>query len=596
MHAARALPVLLLAVLSCTGHGGSRPGAGPPRRSFPTHPAHLELGHPTPPADAAPAPLLGIMRDELDRSLRELGSRATPPPYFLAYEITDRRAFSVGASFGALGAPGDQHVRVLDVDLRVGDHHRDNTHPRRGKSPFSRRPTVTTAQIPLDDNPVALRQEMWLITDYAYLGAAEALAAARGAARVEAEEEDPSDDFSSESPVTVLEEPAVLVVDRDAWGGRLRKLSAIFLEYPELLTSSVSLEVTAETRYIVTSEGARVQVGRTHARITIEATARADDGMELARFENIDVATAAGLPDDALIEAKIRSVATDLVALRKAPLAEPYTGPAILEGRAAAVYFHEVFGHRVEGHRQKDEDEGQTFAKKIGQTIAADFIRVHDDATAATLNGVELNGFYRVDDQAVLSRDVPIIEGGVLRGFLMSRSPLHGFAASNGHGRRQAGETIVARQGNLIVEPARAVSRDDLTAQLIEEVKRQGKPYGLRFVDIEGGYTNTSRADVQAFKVIPVVVYRVYPDGHEELVRGVDLEGTPLASLATILAAADTYEVFNGFCGAESGWVPVSAASPALLVGQVEVARKSQAHDTPPVLPPPPPAAREVAP
>ena len=67
--------------------------------------------------------------------------------------------------------------------------------------------------------------------------------------------------------------------------------------------------------------------------------------------------------------AKIDKMAVDLEALRKAPVAEPYDGPAMLSGRAAAVFFHEVLGHRLEGHRQKDEDEGQTFTKKVGQAF-----------------------------------------------------------------------------------------------------------------------------------------------------------------------------------------------------------------------------------
>jgi hypothetical protein len=171
---------------------------------------------------------------------------------------------------------------------------------------------------------------------------------------------------------------------------------------------------------------------------------------------------------------------------------------------------------------------------------------------------------------------------------LLSRAPTRGFTRSNGHGRRQEGYGVVARQGNLIVWPRRTVTPDELKRLLIEEAKRVGKPYGLRFRQVEGGFTNTGRWGTQGFKVLPVVVYRIYLDGREEMIRGADLEGTPLTSLSRIVAAADDWSVFNGHCGAESGYVPVSAASPSLLVGQVEIARKGKEQDKPPILPPPP--------
>jgi predicted Zn-dependent protease len=310
--------------------------------------------------------------------------------------------------------------------------------------------------------------------------------------------------------------------------------------------------------------------------------------MELSLYDSMDAFSEKGLPTDDEIRARVQKLIDTLIKLRVAPLAEPFVGPAILDGHAAGVYFHETFGHRVEGHRQKDEDEGQTFAREIGKPIMPTFINVYDDPRASTLNGVDLNGHYLVDDEGVPAQRAPLVERGVLKGFLMSRSPTRGFNRSNGHGRRQAGAAAVARQGNLIVDPERIISPAALKRRLIEEVKRQGKPYGLRFARVEGGFTNTSRSDVQGFKVLPIVVYRVFPNGREELIRGADLEGTPLTSLSKILAAGDDFTVFNGYCGAESGFVPVSAASPSLLVEQVEIARKTKGQNKPPLLPPPP--------
>jgi predicted Zn-dependent protease len=215
------------------------------------------------------------------------------------------------------------------------------------------------------------------------------------------------------------------------------------------------------------------------------------------------------------------------------------------------------------------------------------FLDVYDDPSVFSLNGIPLNGYYPYDDEGVAGTPASLVEGGVLRGFLLSRSVPAGFHGSNGHGRRDHGHRVVSRQGNLIVDPAETTTPAELKTRLLEEIRQQGKPYGLRFHEITGGFTNTTRYGSQAFKVLPVMVYRIYPDGREELVRGVDLEGTPLASLERIEAAANDFDVFNGVCGAESGWVPVSASSPSILLGQIEVTRREKSQDRPPLLPSP---------
>jgi predicted Zn-dependent protease len=273
--------------------------------------------------------------------------------------------------------------------------------------------------------------------------------------------------------------------------------------------------------------------------------------------------------------------------LLKAPVAEPFVGPAILSGRAAGVFFHEIFGHRIEGHRQKDESEGQTFTQKVGEQILPTFLSVTFDPTKKSIAGVDLNGYYEYDDEGVKARPVVSVENGILRNFLMSRSPIQGFDNSNGHGRRQPGREIVSRQSNLIVSSTKAVSDAQLKQMLIDEIKRQNKPYGIYFDNITNGFTTTQRAGLQAFSVVPVIVYKVFPDGHEELIRGADIVGTPLASFAKIIATGDTASVFNGFCGAESGSVPVSAVSPAILISEIEVEKKQQGQDLLPLLPSP---------
>jgi TldD protein len=402
-------------------------------------------------------------------------------------------------------------------------------------------------------------------------------------------EEDDSDDFSEEEPAVHVDPPRHTPFDSAAWETRMRELSARFAGYPGVLTANVTMLWQDETRYFVNTEGTRLRHGRGYARIVVSAQGKAEDGMDLGTGATFEAVDPSGLPDDATLAKAIDRVAEDLEGLLRAPVAGPFVGPAIFSGRAAGVFFHEIFGHRIEGHRQKDESEGQTFTRSVGNPVLPEFLSVTFDPTRRQAAGADLNGWYLYDDEGVKARPVAVVEDGVLKTFLMSRSPIRGFERSNGHGRRQPGYEVVSRQSNLLVESSRTVTEARLREMLIGEVKRQGKPYGLYFQDVTGGFTQTGRGGVQAYKVMPVVVYRVYPDGRpDELVRGADIVGTPLASFAKILATSDRAEVFNGYCGAESGNVPVSAVSPALLVSEIEIEKRATSQSRPPLLPPPP--------
>ncbi len=477
--------------------------------------------------------------------------------------------------------------RSADIELRVGTQVLDNTHKLLDSSGWSEpgRPDVPLA---LTDTGQPLLESLIRGTDELYRSARRRLIEVRANEAVKVEREDTSDDFSAAPVVAGTSVPAPVQLDEAAWKALVIEASRVWLSHPEVYDSAVQITVTEDRRWLLDSAGTRVADGRNQLRVATWGTTVAPDGMELQVYDYVDVASVAGLPDRAAVLAMAERAAKQLVALRSAPLIEPYAGPAILRGRAAGVFFHEIFGHRVEGHRQKDEDEGQTFTRRVGQPILPDFLSVYDDPTLASLGGVDLNGHYRWDDEGVTAERVPLVERGVLRSFLLSRAPIEGFGRSNGHGRRQPGNAPVARQGNLMVEASRTVSYDALRAMLIAEVKKQGKPFGLVFDDISGGFTFTGRSSANSFVVQPVTVWRVYPDGRpDELVRGVDLIGTPLTTFARIVAAADDRDVFNGSCGAESGWVPVSASAPSLLVSEIEVQRREKGNDRPPVLPVP---------
>lgn len=542
----------------------------------------------TPPTVVKPAAaagsdiVLSTMRNELNRAKTAL-AKSDPAPYFLSYTVYDQDQVLLAASDGGILSNTTTRRRTADVTMRVGSPQLDNTHGQ------SRSSGMTSGSLPLNDDPDAEARVLWELTNRAYKKAAPAYLNVKTNTAVQAEEEDKSPDFSKDAPQVhmdaKLKEPPF---DRAMWEGEVRRVSAAFRNYAEVYYSTVMLQVSTSNSRTVTSEGTELAMPSATARLVIEAQTRADDGMDLLRVETFQAPAASGLPSEKELMGKVEKMAVDLKALRNAPAAEPYDGPALLSGRAAAVFFHEVLGHRLEGHRQKDEEEGQTFTKKVGQQVLPSFLSVVDDPTIKEMDGVKLAGTYAYDSEGIPAQRVDVIENGVLKNFLMSRMPIKNFDNSNGHGRNQPGLMPVGRQGNLIVSSTQTVPESELRQKLIDEVKKQGKPYGLYFDDIQGGFTLTTRSSPQSFQVLPVIVYKVYPDGRaDELVRGVDIVGTPLAALTRIVTTGDKEHVFNGVCGAESGYVPVSAVAPAMLFSEMEVQKRAHGHERPPLLPPP---------
>jgi predicted Zn-dependent protease len=502
----------------------------------------------------------------------------------MAYEVTDQDTQSAAASHGALMETVHNHGRGVDTTVRVGSPKFDNYHPYKG----SRVQFTTFTPLSLTDDANQIRRALWAETDRNYRLGSRRLLELNTDEQLLAEQKDQDADFSSEPPASFSKMPETYHVDMTAWEKKLRQWSAEFRKHPKILGSEVSFIAQREIRTFVNTEGSMIQRGSNLFRIEVNGVGLAPDGMDVRTFASIEASEPSHIPSDTVVEEKVRGVAEKLDALIAAPPAEPIVCPAILSGRASAVFFHEIFGHRVEGHRQKDVSEGQTFTKMLGQPVLPDFISVEFNATRQNYNGIDLIGFYEYDDEGVKARPVKVVDKGILKTFLLSRSPVGEFKESNGHGRRQPGYEVVARQSNLIVESSRQLSDVELRAKLKEEIRRQQKPYGLYFEEVASGYTTTGRQGLQAFTVVPLIVYRVFPDERpDELIRGVDIVGTPLASFQKILATSDRPEVFNGYCGAESGSIPVSAVSPAILVSEIETQKKQNSQQKPPLLPRP---------
>ncbi|MDC1068155.1 metallopeptidase TldD-related protein [Candidatus Kapabacteria bacterium] len=528
--------------------------------------------------------LINILETELNRSFEGLKNEETPP-YYIGYAVTETEEIRITSSFGHIVSDLENRSRILDIDLRVGERQLDNTHIIRGES-FSFASGSSSPELSIENEEMAIRQAIWKATDSHYKNAIETLDKVLTNKKVKIKEEDNSPDFSVDEVYTEnLGKAPKINVDKTKWTAELNKLSSMFLAEPWLYTGTVSFNVEHITKYFVDTEGRKLVWPETYARISVYAKTKADDGMSLPLYKTFFSYEDKNLANSDEITKDIEELIATLNLLKTADIMGTYSGPAILSGEAAGVFFHEIFGHRVEGHREKDPNSSQTFKKSMGKEILPDFINVIFDPTKRSLKGNEISGNYPFDDQGIKAEKVIAVEDGKFKNFLMSRSPIDNFPKSNGHGRRQPGRDAVSRQSNLIVDAKTTVSIIELKDKLRELCKKEDKEFGLFFDVVQGGFTFTNRTIPNAFNVLPLVVYKIFTDGRpDELVRGVDLIGTPLTTFSNIVAAANDIGVFNGICGAESGSVPVSACSPTLLVSNIEVQKKQKSQAKLPVL------------
>ncbi len=554
--------------------------------------ALLVTAAPAAPTDT-PDPRLALldgMRAELERSQKELKLGDHGPPYFISYQVKDYDQREVSARFGALFTDGSWRDRQVYVDVRVGSYELDNSADQGMEFGFTTRGTsyITRKTAPIDDDVTALRTSLWLITDERYKQALFDFLKKKGDNVYTVEDPSRPPSFSKEQPNTHVGAPVAFSFSRDRWVKLARSLSATFKRHPEIFDSEVKITGEKMVRYFVSSEGSRIVTEQVLYGLHVSAITRAPDGQLLDNSRDYYAPLESQLPSDETLTREAQKMVEELLALRSAPAIDPYTGPAILSPEAAGVLFHEAVGHRLEGERQHDDNEGKTFRGQVGRPVLPSFLTIRDDPTLRALENRPLNGYYLFDEEGVRGQPVVLVENGVLRNYLLSRRPVEGAQQSNGHGRSQGNRKPMARMANLLVESKKQVSDEELKRMLIAEAKRQGKPYGLIIRDITGGNTNTSNWGYQAFKGIPRMVFRVdVRDGKETLVRGVEIVGTPLSSINKIMATGRARGIFNGFCGAESGSVPVSAVAPATLLQEIELQRAVEGKDRPPLLPSP---------
>ncbi len=535
--------------------------------------------------------LMRILKDELQREMSELKKQESPP-YFISIMVTDQKTYGASASFGILNGSSKVSRSYLTVSVRVGSYSFDNTHELRGDIFNPYQYDRSAVEIPGDFSETAMRNAVWREINRKYRQAVEAYAKVKANVAVKVKEEDLSADFAALDKIeNYYEKPLdfdALIGNTIEWENKVKKYSKPFLNEKNIYIANSSLNFNLTRKYFLTSEGTSIVQNFTYTQGFVQSMIKSPDGMELPLYKSYFSFLPQNMPDDNVVAADVERMIQKLRDLYNAPVVEPYTGPVILSGSAAGVFFHEIFGHRVEGHRMKKSDDAQTFKKKVNEKVLLEDLNVVFDPNLKIYNNYQLNGYFLFDDEGVASKKVTVVESGILKDFLMSRAPVENFKYSNGHGRAMLGMSPVARQSNLIVEPKKTSTADELRKKLIDECKRQNKEFGLMIDEVVGGFTTTGRFMPNSFNVTPTLVYKIFVDGRpDQIVRGVDLVGTPLLIFSNITNAGNEFGVFNGYCGAESGSVPVSCVSPSLLVSQVEVQKKVKSQEKPPLLPRP---------
>ena len=495
--------------------------------------------------------VLKSMQQELDRNVKGLVLPDYPGPYFISYLMRETEAVNVTSRFGAPVMKRAETVRHVGVDVRVGSPALDNSlDPFSGfDMPFRFQPFAGRA--PLVDDDKALRRSLWLITDQEYKQAVASYLKVKAQRVYQADDPEFVGCFS-DSPVSRhVATPAQRIEDIDPYEKIVTRLSQRLTEKAFIHDSWVSFDATRYNRYFVNSEGSLVFTSDTYFAFSAEASARADDGSVIPHNMVVYARTIDQIPSEKEVTRLLDAMVEELDALRKAEILQPYSGPTLLAGDTAGVFLHEALGHRLEGHRQNGIDEGSTFSGKVGDQILPESISIVDDPTLASFGNQGINGYYTHDDEGVVAQKAILVEAGKLAGFLLTRRPSKGLKVSNGHARASNTQAPVARMGTLVMRSTQTVSEPELKERLMAEAKAQGKPFAIILRSAAGGATNTSSWGFQAFKGVARLVYKVdLESGDETLVRGVELVGTPLASLMKVQAVGSEPILFNGYCGA----------------------------------------------
>lgn len=518
--------------------------------------------HPAAGGDA----LLEALLTELDRSKAKLKMDQVQAPYYIEYRVNDVDDYDAEAAFGALRASQRVRLRILRVVVRVGDYKQDS---------YFGQGMGETNILPLDDDPIALRHQIWLTTDEAYKAAGQALAEKQAEMKRFSTDPNPVDDFAKAPVITTVASTVALKVDQAAWSKTLEDMTALYKDYPEIQSVSASARFSAMNEYFVDSEGTVTRSGKTTYNLQFNGSAQAEDGMRLSRNPFWTVARPEELPTREKLLADSKLALDTIVALRKAPIVEEeYRGPVLFAADAADDVIASLVGSNVVGRKPQLGRPNRTvgqFATSYKQRVLPAFLSLIDDPTLKDFQGHSLVGNYDVDSEGVKAQTVNVVENGVLSNYLLGRQPLRDFPASNGHGRAGPGSLPAPSLGVLLLKSVEAQSPDDLRKKMMQMIKDSGIPYAYRVETLGAGNS-------------PRLLYRVYADGHEELVRGAVFNELDTRALRSNLIAVGNDPLVSN----RTGGVPTTIICPSLLFDELEVKRADTSKDKLPDYPAPP--------
>ena len=511
-------------------------------------------------------PVLDALLVEMERSKSQLKMDQLQTPYYIEYRVSDIEDFTTEAAFGATREDQKVHVRLLRVTVRLGDYKQDS---------YYGQGIGGNALLPLDNDPIALRHQIWLATDEAYKSAGEALTQKQSVLKQFNAEEHPVDDFAKSIPVQLVEPIMALSVNRDEWKKTLESATELYRQYPDIQSVTASARFTVVNEYLLNTEGTVTRNGRAIYSVQVNAATQAPDGMRLGRTPAWTVAKLGELPTKEKLLHDTKEALDTLVALRKAPIVEEeYRGPVLFSPDAADDVVASLIGGNVLGRKPQLGAPNRTtgtFATSYKSRILPPFINVVDDPTLKEFGGKSLTGSYEVDSEGVKSAPVDIIAKGVLTNYLVGRTPIRDFPESNGHGRAAPAAPPGPNVGVLLIKSSEAQTPDALKKRVQEMVSSQDKPYGYRVETMAG--------------TAPRLLYRVYAkDGHEELVRGAVFSELDVRALRSDLSAAGNDPLVSN----RVGGIPSTVIAPSLLFDELQVKRADTSKDKLPYYPAPP--------
>jgi TldD protein len=497
-------------------------------------------------------PLFDALLTELARSTAKLKMDQVQPPYYIEYRVNDVDDFSAEAAFGALRENQRTHIRVLRVVVRIGNNKQDS---------FYNQGVGSASILSTDDDPIALRRQIWLLTDDAYKNAADAYAEKLSALKQFSADPNPVDDFSKVPVFSAVGNTVQLKVDEAAWRKNLQDASNLYRQYPDIQSVSASARFTAVNEYFINSEGTIVRDGRVTSTVMLNGSAQAADGMRISRNPYWTEERPEELPNHEKLLQETTNMLDTIKALRDAPTVdESYRGPVLFSPDAADDIAAQLIGGNVLGRKPplgRPNRSIGAFATSYKTRVAPKFLTVVDDPTMHTFSGKNVLGSYEVDDEGVKAQPVTVIDSGVLTNYLLGRQPIRDFPSSNGHGRGGPGTAPQPAVGTLIVKTSEPESPEALKQKVMQLAADAGKPYGYRVETM--GPANSPR-----------LLYRVYAkDGHEELVRGAVFNELDIRALRNDLISVGNDPLVSNRAGA----FPQTVICPSLLFDELEVKR-----------------------